>query len=54
MLKNYTDMKKKDSSYAKFTVISRKTTTASLTYVSAGYFQRDILDESGIIITVDQ
>jgi hypothetical protein len=50
MLKNPESMKR-DSSEAKFTVISRQVSPASLLGVSAGYCQRAVVDESGMIRT---
>jgi hypothetical protein len=45
MLKIHTNTKG-DSSWAKFTAISRQVSSASLLSVSAGYCQRDLADES--------
>jgi hypothetical protein len=42
---------RRDTSEAKFTVISRHVSPASLLVVSVGYFQRTLVDESGKIRT---
>jgi hypothetical protein len=39
----------RDTSSAKYMVISRKDSTDSLIGIPAGYFQRALVDESGII-----
>jgi hypothetical protein len=42
---------RRDTSSAKFTAISRQVSPASLLGVSAGYYQRALVDESGRIRT---
>jgi hypothetical protein len=50
MLKNSADYEKY-TSFAKFTSISRQISSASVLGVSAGYCQRALVDESGMIGT---
>jgi hypothetical protein len=50
MLRNPTYVKR-DVSYAEFTPFPNTFTPASLSYVSAGYFQRSLMDESGVTRT---